>query len=153
MSKWILYSTNLFKRNDIIVYCNFLKTDRIFSWNTSKFSSCPVDAENGFKLDNLINMKEDMYIFVSRVRIKIPQFLLLKIDCQYWKLPKKALNWFFFFIFSINCQLFMFNYVLGRFFISYGWVKQFFKKIHIPNLWKIKLKGKKLGEYKAFFTH
>ena len=77
------YSTNLFKRNDIIVYCNFLKTDRIFSWNTSKFSSCPVDAENGFKLDNLINMKEDMYIFVSRVRIKIPQFLLLKIDCQY----------------------------------------------------------------------
>ena len=58
--KLILYSTNLFKRNDIIVYCNFLKTDRIFSWNTSKFSSCPVDAENGFKLNNLMNMKEDM---------------------------------------------------------------------------------------------
>ena len=76
LREYKVYSTNFFKRNDIIVYCNFLNTDRIFSWNTSTFSSCPVDAENGFKLDNLINMKEDMYIFVSRVRIKIPQFLL-----------------------------------------------------------------------------
>ena len=74
-----LYSTNLFKRNDIIVYCNFLKTDRIFSWNTSKFSSCPVDAENGFKLDNLINMKEDMYILVSKKSLIFSQFLPFKL--------------------------------------------------------------------------
>ena len=31
-----------------------------FSRNTPKFFSCPVDAENGFKLDDWINMKEVM---------------------------------------------------------------------------------------------
>ena len=31
-----------------------------FSWNTPKFFSCPVDAENGFKLDDWINMKNVM---------------------------------------------------------------------------------------------
>ena len=30
------------------------------SWNTPKFFSCPVDAENGFKLDDWMNMKEVM---------------------------------------------------------------------------------------------
>ena len=73
------YSTNLFKRNDIIVYCNFLKTDRIFSWNTPKFSSCPVDAENGLKLDNWINMKEYMYILVSKKSLIFSQFLPFKL--------------------------------------------------------------------------
>ena len=75
----VFYSTNLFKRNDIIVYCNFLKTDRIFSWNTPKFSSCPVDAENGFKLENRINMKEDMYILVSKKSLIFSQFLPFKL--------------------------------------------------------------------------
>ena len=50
-----------------------------FSWNTPKFSSCPVDAENGFKLDNRINMKEDMYILVSKKSLIFSQFLPFKL--------------------------------------------------------------------------
>ena len=99
-----IYSTNLFKRNDIIVYCNFLNTDRIFSWNTPKFSSCPVDAENGFKLDNLINMKEDMYIFVSRVRKKNTPIFVVKnwLSMQKIALKGSKLILFLFFQSIVN---------------------------------------------------
>ena len=71
----------------IVFDCNFLDTDRIFSWNTPKFSSCHVDAESGFELDNRIDMKEVMDILVRGVSLKISQFLSFKLNfSQIWKI-------------------------------------------------------------------
>ena len=43
-----------------------------FSWNTPKFFYCPVDAENGFKLDDWIDMRRKLW---RRVSQKFPLFL------------------------------------------------------------------------------
>ena len=55
----------------IVFACNFLNTDWPILPNIPKFSSRPVDAENGLKLDNRINLKEVMDILVRRVSPQI----------------------------------------------------------------------------------